>query len=195
MSATVDIPAVDISEFHRLTRDEYHQMIESGGFGEQTRVELIDGILCDMSPQSPEHAEIVTYLTRVLAAALDHSRFSLRPALPLSLGDSEPEPDLAVVALGTPRPYHPASAALVIEVALSSRQRDLAVKPRLYARADVTEYWAIDLEQNAVVVHRNPGAKGYGSRSEIGPDGVLDGAVVGIGELSVAEVLAAARVK
>lgn len=183
---------MDISEFHRLTGDEYHQLIDAGGFDEEMRVELIDGILCDMSPQSPAHAEIVTHLTRVLAGALDHDRFSLRPALPLSLGDSEPEPDLAVVARGTPRPYHPASAALVIEVALSSRRRDLAVKPRLYARAGVTEYWVVDPEKGVVVVHRNPGAKGYDSCTEIGPDGVLDGAVVEAGELKVADVLAAA---
>ncbi len=182
---------MDSSEFHRLTGDEYHQMIESGGFDEETRVELIDGVLCDMSPQSPEHVAIVAYLNRVLAAALDHDRFRLRPTAPLSLGDSEPEPDLAVVERGTPQPYHPASAALAIEVAISSRRRDLAVKPRLYARAGVTEYWVIDPEHNVVVVHRDPGADGYDSRVELDPGKTLDGGVVGIGELDVASILAA----
>ncbi|HLW93882.1 MAG TPA: Uma2 family endonuclease [Solirubrobacteraceae bacterium] len=184
--------AVDISEFHRLTSDEYHLMIESGGFDEETHIELIDGILCDMSPKTPEHGLVVEYLNRVLAAALDHDRFRLRVTGSLSLGDSEPEPDLAIVARGTPDPYHPASAELVIEVAISSRRRDLAVKPPLYARAGVTEYWVIDVAQNAVVVHRAPGKDGYGSRVELRPGEALDGGVVGVGELDVASVLGAA---
>jgi Uma2 family endonuclease len=192
VSATVDISTVDISEFHRLTGDEYHQMIESGGFDEETRVELIGGILCDMSPKTPQHELIVEHLNRVLAAALDLDRFRLRVSGPLSIGDSEPEPDLAVVRRGTPEPYHPASAELVIEVATSSRRRDLAVKPRLYARAGVTEYWVIDPENSVVVVHRDLGADGYGSRVELGPGDALEGGVVGIGKLEVADVLAAA---
>ncbi len=44
--------AVD-AEIHRLTADEYHRLIESGGFDEDTRIELIDGLLLDMSPKSP----------------------------------------------------------------------------------------------------------------------------------------------
>ncbi len=189
----VDISeSVDVSEFHRLTADEYHQLIESGAFGEKMHVELIDGMLCDMSPKTPAHELVIEYLTRVLGAALDHDRFRLRVTGSLSLGDSEPEPDLAVVARGTPDPYHPASAALVIEVALSSHRRDLAVKPRLYARAGVTEYWVIDVAHKAVFVHRDPVADGYGSRVELHPGAALDGGVVGIGELDVAGVLAAA---
>jgi Uma2 family endonuclease len=184
--------ALDISEFHRLTGEEYHQLIESGGLAEETRVELIDGILCDMSPKTPEHELIVEYLAKVLAVALDHDRFRLRVAAPLSLGDTEPEPDLAVVRRGTPAPYHPASAELTVEVAISSRQRDLAVKPQLYARAGVAEYWVVDVTQNVVVVHREPAADGYRSRAELAPGDSLDGGVVEVGEIEVARVLAAA---
>lgn len=183
---------MDISEFHRLTGDEYHQMIESGGFDEETHVELIGGILCDMSPKTPQHELIVEHLNRVLAAALDLDHFRLRVSGPLSIGDSEPEPDLAVVRRGTPEPYHPASAELVIEVAISSRRRDLAVKPRLYGRASVTEYWVVDPAQNVVVVHRNPSGDGYASRVELHPDELLDGGVVDIQPLEVASMLAAA---
>jgi Uma2 family endonuclease len=187
--------AVDTSEFHRLTSDEYHQLVDSGGFDEDTRVELIEGILCDMSPKSPEHERIIAYLNRVLATALDHDRFWLRPTAPLSIGDSEPEPDLSVVRRGTPEPYHPASAALVIEVSVSSRRRDLAVKPALYAGADVAEYWVVDPAKDVVVVHSDPGADGYRTRAELGPGAALDGAVVGIGEIPVAGVLAAATAR
>jgi hypothetical protein len=46
--------------------------------------------------------------------------------------------------------------------------------------------------QNVVVVHRDPGAEGYCSRVELTPGEALDGGVVGVGELEVADVLAAA---
>jgi Uma2 family endonuclease len=182
--------AVDTSELHRLTAEEYHDLIETGAFATSgARVELIDGLLCDMSPHTPAHDLIVERLNTMLAAALDHERFRLRPTLALSLGDSEPEPDVAIVERGTPEPYHPASAALVIEVALSSRRRDLLVKPRLYARARVTEYWVIDVRHGLVVVHRDPTADGYSSRIEIDRDGTLDGGVIGIGGIAVGDVL------
>ena len=56
------------AEIHRLTADEYHQLIESGGFDEDSRIELVDGLLFDMRPKTPQHEkaiafEIVTELT------------------------------------------------------------------------------------------------------------------------------------
>lgn len=184
--------AVDTSELHRLTAEEYHDLIETGVFAASgARVELIDGLLCDMSPHTPAHDLIVERLNTMLAAALDHARFRLRQTLAMSLDDSEPEPDVAIVERGTPEPYHPACAALVIEVAVSSRRRDLVVKPRLYARAHVTEYWVIDVQRSLVVVHRDPAGDGYSSRVEVGCDGTLDGSAIGIGEIPVADVLSA----
>lgn len=185
--------AVDTASLHRLSSAEYHQLIESGGLDEDARVELIDGLLCDMSPKTPEHERAIEYLTRVLATTLDHERYRLRPAGPITIGDSEPEPDFAVVERGTPEPYHPASAKLVIEVSVSSRQRDLQVKPPLYASAGVQEYWVIDVERGCAVVHRQPGTDGYGEVVTLGAGEALDGSVVGIGEIGVGAVLAAAE--
>jgi Uma2 family endonuclease len=125
----------------------------------------------------------------VLATTLDHERFQLRPQMSLSIGSSAPESDFAVVARGTPEPYHPASAALVIEVSVSSRQRDLVVKPAIYAAAGVAEYWVIDVDRSRVVVHRDPAAGDYRFRTELGTDDALDGSVVGIGEIRVADAL------
>jgi Uma2 family endonuclease len=49
-----------------------------------------------------------------------------------------------------------ASAQLVIEVAQTSRRRDLVIKPRLHAQAGVPEYWVVDLGQRELVVHTDP---------------------------------------
>lgn len=182
--------AVEPSDLHRLTSEEYHRLIEAGAFEDWPRVELIEGLLCDMSARGRWHELVVEHLTWRLATSLDRERFRLRPVGALSLGASEPEPDFAIVRRGTPDPYHPGSAALVIEVAASSHRRDLLAKPRIYGRAGVEEYWVIDVKNGLVVVHREPSENGYGSRVELDRDGVLDGSVVDIGDLPVAEILA-----
>ncbi len=184
--------AVDATDLYRLSPDEYHQLVESGGFDEKSHVELIHGLLCDMSPRTPAHEHVVTYLTRVLALALDHERYTLRPGCALSIGDSEPEPDFAIVKHGTNEPYHPASAELAIEIAVSSQRRDLVVKPPIYAAAGVREYWVIDVGRGRAVVHRDPAADGYRSRIAVDAGGELDAGVVGIGRIPLEDVLTAA---
>src|SRR5215204_5443078 len=105
-----------IPELHRWSLEEYHQLIESGGFDDNARVELIDGLLVDMSPRTREHENALAWLDHVLQVSLDYERFQIRTAMALTLETSEPEPDLAVVDAAAPRPYYPGTAALVIEV-------------------------------------------------------------------------------
>jgi Uma2 family endonuclease len=135
------VPATtDLEPLHRYTSAEYHRLIESGGFDEDSRVELLDGLLLAMSPKTREHEQALSFLMRWLIRGLDDA-YEVRAAGPLSLTDgTEPEPDLAVIAPGTSRPYHPAGAALVIEVAVSSQRRDLTVKAPRYAAAGVPVY-------------------------------------------------------
>lgn len=54
------------------------------------------------------------------------------------------------------RRRHPTSASLIIEVSRSSRKRDLTIKARIYAQANVADYWVVDLAKRQVVVHRGP---------------------------------------
>lgn len=183
--------AVDSSELHRITSAKYHEFIEAGVLVD-ARVELIDGLICDMSPRTPEHERIVAHLTRLLANRLD-STYVLRVASALTIGGSEPEPDFAVIAPNTPEPYHPGTAELVIEVSLSSLRRDLTVKPRIYASAGVKEYWVIDIEHSIVIVHRNLATDDYGSRHELGPSELLDGSVVAVEPIRVADIFAAGQ--
>jgi Uma2 family endonuclease len=78
----------------------------------------------------------------------------------VTLADSEPEPDLAVVR-GEPRDYlehHPRQAdiALIVEVANSSLDEDRDLKYRVYARAGISNYWIINLIDNRVEVYSDP---------------------------------------
>jgi Uma2 family endonuclease len=175
-------------EIHRLTAEEYHQMVESGGFDEDTRVELIDGLLLDMSPKTPQHENVISFLARRLFTELDLGRYEVRIGAPLSIGDSEPEPDLIVLAAGTPRPYHPATAALAIEIAVSSQRRDLRAKPPIYARAGVPVYWVIDVDGGRAVEHTSPHGDGYASIEIVSR---LSASHIGLAPIAVADVLAA----
>jgi Uma2 family endonuclease len=162
-SLTSGLVAVEVepTQLHRFSLEEYHRLIESGGFDEDSRVELLDGLLVSMTPKSPAHENAVAWLQYWLIEALDRDSYQVRVGSPLTLERSEPEPDLTVIRRDVERPYHPATAALVVEVSVSSLQRDLSVKPRLYAAAQVDEYWVVDLDGGRVVAHRSPQPDGY----------------------------------
>ncbi len=190
MAIDVVLPA---TQAHRFSLDEYHQLVESGGFDEASRVELIEGVIVDMSPKTAEHENTIRWLTHWLISAVNAERFEVGVQTALTLSGSEPEPDLAVIGVDAPRPYHPATAVLVIEVAVSSQDRDLRQKPVLYANAGITEYWVIDLDAGVVVVHRNPTETGYQAIERVPSDGAVDAQALALPRLEVAELFAAAR--
>jgi len=183
----------DRRQLHRFSLDEYHQLIEAGGFDEDARVELIEGVLLDMSPKTREHEQAIWWLARWLIEALDRKNFDVGIGSPITTDNSEPEPDLAVFPKNAPRPYHPGTAALVIEVAVSSHRRDLRQKPIVYARAGVAEYWVIDIDKGRVVVHRTPTGDGYESIVTVPGDGRIKAQALELPELDVGELLAAAH--
>ena len=119
---------------------------------------------------------------------------------PLTLETSEPEPDLTVLESTAPSPYHPASAALVVEVAASSLARDLGVKAAVYAAAGVpeywvlgdTEYWVLDLAGRRILVHRQATKSGYTERFELAAGQRLTAAAVALPTLELDELLHAA---
>ena len=82
--------AIDIglNEVHRMSADDYHRLIESGSLDEKTRVELIDGLLLDMSPKTPQDENVISFLARRLFTGLDLDRYEVRVGAPLSIGGS-----------------------------------------------------------------------------------------------------------
>lgn len=155
----VESPLTTLGTPHRFRVDAYHRMLEAGILGEDDHVELLEGVIVEMSPQGVAHARIVSRLNRLLVLSVGES-FEVRPQLPLTLGEqSEPEPDLAVVpAEAEPSDEHPHHALLVVEVASASLTHDRRVKARLYARASIPEYWLVDADRKCIEVYREPDA-------------------------------------
>jgi Uma2 family endonuclease len=182
---------VELDELYRLSTDDYHRLIESGAFDEFPSCELIDGLLVRKDMKSPEHENAIAWLLRWVMFGVDPDHFEVRVGAALTLDGSEPEPDLMVISRTAPRPYHPSTATLAVEVSVSSLRRDLNRKAALYAQAGVEEYWVFDVGGRRVVVHRTPRAGTYSDVSELRAGGRITGAPAGLGELVVDELLRA----
>jgi Uma2 family endonuclease len=151
---------------HRLDVEEYHRMAEAGVFGEDDRIELIDGDLIDMALIGQGHAGTVSRLTQALVLACA-GRAIVSPQNPVWLDQaSEPQPDLALLRYRADfyfadAPPGPADVLLLIEVADTSLRFDQTVKAPLYARAGIPELWIVDLSRRVVHVHRTPAGDSY----------------------------------
>lgn len=133
----------------------------AAGFFRDERVELIQGVVVEMSPQNAPHSYVIQLLNRLLMTRLS-GRADLRIQLPFVAGVySLPEPDVAVVALENYMAAHPAQAFLIIEVADSSLKFDRQEKAALYARADVPEYWVVNLADRIIERHTEPAGDAY----------------------------------
>jgi Uma2 family endonuclease len=150
---------------HLFTVAEYHRMAEAGVFGEDDRIELLEGEIVEMTPIGGRHAACVKRLNHLLSRQVGE-RALVSVQDPIRLGGlSESQPDLALLKprSGFYAEAHPGAedVLLVIEVAESSADSDRAVKVPLYARAGIPEVWLVDLTGVRIEVYRGPMPQGY----------------------------------
>jgi Uma2 family endonuclease len=144
-----------------LRRVEYERLAEEGFF-EDERIELINGVILEMSPQNVPHSNPIQLLTRLLVPPLV-GRADVRVQLPFAADEfSMPEPDFAVVSTTLSQVEHPSEAFLVIEIANWSLQFDRGVKAQLYARVGVREYWVVNVVDQIVERYTDPTNGTYG---------------------------------
>lgn len=155
-------------------------------------VELLRGIVVTKMSKSPHHELVCQKLMKKLLKQVPDG-FEVRREGPLTLRDSEPEPDISVVH-GKPDDWakaHPASAQLVVEVALSSAVLDER-KGEIYAEAGIPEYWLVRPGERAVDVYRQPTSDGYLSKTTLTDKDTLRSASIPGIEIAVVEILPAA---
>src|SRR5713101_7072878 len=142
----------------RWSRVEYESMIEKAVFRPDERLELLGGDLVVREPQGGPHALAVERTAKALLTAFE-ATWRIRVQLPIALDeDSEPEPDVSVVAgplEGAPSEL-PSQAVLVVEIADSTLAGDRKYKASLCARARVPEYWIVNLADRVLEGHRDP---------------------------------------
>jgi Uma2 family endonuclease len=156
---------------HHWTLEAYERLVTLGVL-EGHHVELIQGDIVTMPPMGSLHAMTVLRLAEALRPVFPLAAgFLLRQQMPLRLigVDTEPEPDLAVVA-GTLDDYleaHPTTALLVVEVAETSLAYDRDVKGPLYAQTGIADYWIVNLPSRSLEVFRVPQRTTRGGRYTI----------------------------
>jgi Uma2 family endonuclease len=136
---------------HRFNVQQYYELGELGLLDKRT--ELLEGIITDMEPISPWHANIGDILFHFFVTR-SQGRFRVRVQYPISLGqNSQPQPDLVLYRPGLWRWQHPGPAdiSLLVEISESSLAFNLGEKLALYRTSGIPEYWVIEL--NARQVH------------------------------------------
>ncbi|MCE7981292.1 MAG: Uma2 family endonuclease [Caldilinea sp. CFX5] len=144
-------------QVHRWTYQEFESLAEMDFF-DGDRVELIDGEIFHIAPQSSRHAPILSFVAERLRTVYQ-TGYVVRIQMPLVLDDfSAPDPDIAVVtgALLDYLEAHPTHAVLIVEVADSSLRHDRERKRLRYANAQIPEYWIVNLPENCLEVYRRP---------------------------------------
>jgi Uma2 family endonuclease len=147
MSMAAPVSPPPLRDGDRLTSDEFMRRWEA--MPDLKHAELIDGIVYMPSPVSHQHAKFDAPLTGWLvnyAAGTPGCEVGSNGTW--LMGDRDvPQPDIALRILpeygGQSREegeYAAGAPELIVEVAVSSRSRDLGVKLRLYERVGVREY-------------------------------------------------------
>src|SRR5687767_10174862 len=85
-----------LSGFRPLSVAAYHKLIDMGELTGDDRVELLEGHMVLKMPQNRPHSLVSTNAEELLGAARP-SGWRLLVGKPITLPDSEPEPDIALV--------------------------------------------------------------------------------------------------
>lgn len=154
---------------YKWSLEDYHRIIESGVL-EGKSVELLEGKIIAMSPEKPLYSSridtVADYLRDLLRGVA-----KVREAHPITLDNSEPEPDLAIVRFDdnnySDRHPYPQDIYWLVEVFNTTLSKDLAEKSVIYARNGIPEYWVIDLLDNKLWLFTNPQQNSYLNKQAI----------------------------
>ena len=136
-------------------------MISAGILSESSNVELIEGRIIHKMSRNPPHDVVLDQTNEALRSRLPGGQWRVRVQSAITLPpDSEPEPDIAIVA-GPASRYarnhpSPGDIALVVEVADTTLEDDRIEKGRIYARAGLPVYWIVNVRERQVEVYTQP---------------------------------------
>lgn len=139
-------------------------MSELGIFGENDRVELIEGEVVILPVEGDLHRYVLQILIRWFLENLPREfELDVRGALKLADGTNL-IPDAAVLTRGfKPGDCTAQQAFLIVEVSDSTLNSDMTKKRQRYAVAGVREYWVVNVHAQAIIVHREPIEGNFGS--------------------------------
>lgn len=135
-----------------------YQQLYLAGVLDDMRVELLEGWIVEMERYSPRHAATVHIIQNALDRKLPEE-LATRVKSPVVTHDSEPEPDISVLA-GPPSRYcdhHPTTGDVILIVEVADCAIDKArYKTAIYASIGVPAYWMVNLQDRCVEVRTQP---------------------------------------
>ncbi|MBY0506599.1 MAG: Uma2 family endonuclease [Bryobacteraceae bacterium] len=161
MPSTLIAPPIEFENLPRKkwTRDECAQL---SGLFDLHQYELINGELIRKMGKNHPHIRTMVLLLEWLRSVFPTR--NVVQEIPIDVWhednpSSEPEPDVVVLAQSVlalvPRPKA-ADVLLLVEVSDTTLAFDLKAKAGLYARAEIQDYWVLDVNQRRLIVHRLP---------------------------------------
>jgi Uma2 family endonuclease len=163
MLAALEKPAIR-GRMAPMTITMYHDLVKAGSIDHD--LEFLEGVLIEKMPKSPLHEYLTKQIFRLLMTMVP-AGYEINKESPITIGDSEPEPDISVVkgSASDFRDHHPTTAELVIEVAVSSEDLDLE-KASIYATAAIPLYIIVHAETKKVTLFSEPTGSGYRTKKE-----------------------------
>lgn len=138
--------------------DEFEKLFDAGFFAPEAKLELIEGEVFEKMSQNEPYIRAILLAQYKFLQVYGSSRL-VCVQIPLILGDnSKPEPDIAIVQgeLGDPDALPATTAELVVEISDATLRADQTTKAALYARAQIAEYWIVNLVDRTLEVRRQP---------------------------------------
>ncbi|MEY2985269.1 MAG: hypothetical protein RLZZ568_1886 [Cyanobacteriota bacterium] len=159
---------------HKFTVEQYHQLSEKNVLSPESRVELIQGEVLDMSPIGIRHGTTVKRLNAFFAVQLSQKAI-VSVQDPIQINNySEPQPDLALLKFQPDfygdRLPRAEDVLLIIEVADSSYAYDRQIKLPLYAQSGIPEVWLVDLNRQRLEQFTQPQGSDYGQVTQLNKD-------------------------
>jgi Uma2 family endonuclease len=148
-----------------FTTDDVLRMAEAGLFGDEERIELIDGEILEMSPAGYRHVMCVNRANAFMTEAFGRTAIvSIQNELHLDIFNM-PQPDVVVFKprldfYGTGNPT-PGDVLFLVEISDSTLRRDRNLKLPRFAASGILEVWIEDLKHDLILVYRNPEGREY----------------------------------
>lgn len=159
MVAITHKSSIDTPTDFLWTAEEYERLAIDGYFDGQ-RVELIEGRIIQMPPMGWPHQKATSKAHKACLRlfGLGDLGFNVFEPSPINASkNSMPEPDVWVAPGNLNEMQNrPQTCVLVIEVSDTTLSFDRNVKMRVYAQAQIQDYWIVNLVDQVAEVFRNP---------------------------------------
>ena len=169
----------------RFSIEAFDRLSEEGVFADH-QVELIDGLIVEVSPMNDLHYKWLLELHDELFLKLrEKARICQQTPIKLEISNTKPLPDFTIIPLSryTGNVPNPSEAVLVIEISDSTLETDKGIKLQRYAQAEIKEYWVIDAKAKRLEIYRDP--EGIEYRTKITVDEGKNAAMLELNDVPV----------